>query len=669
MLSRLAMGVLLLAVSATVVLAGKPQVDSENLTIKFDPGAHTAQVNADLNLSEVAANNPGYLDIQLTKFATISSIKVDGNAADYSKVEDTKESDEDTTADIIRIPLTANATKVTIVYSARLEQDASQGEVEGQIHNFEMQAHIGEDGIFLSDSAAWHPVWVDPADDLPGLMNYRTTIEPLSGWTIVVSGNPVGDYASPSDPCWVWETPRPIDGLAIAGGKHTVESIVYTPPVGSDVEIVMQVSPANAWVIPAYFEEAKRTLEIYTPLLGEFPFKRMTIVENFFSSGFAYPGFTLLGGAVVSMGPRALRPGYLDHELTHNWWGNGVYVDPNKGNWCEAVTSYCTNYYRRIAEDGEEGGREYRRSILMKLATDPDSLDNGPVGDYGKPGGPDRFVGYEKGSFVLMMLEKVRNAGNVNVGREKVFAALRRVVKLHLGQRISWDEIQAQLEDRFETSLDDYFRQWVYKRILPETFMRSQSTPMKAFAKQYTKHSPMNFKSGHDSKGNWIEIDPNFQLYRLLPAEQIVPTINGTFGNGGLQLVTYENREEVEAYKPRLELSEDGENLMLIGRQAVEEYQDLIAQTGDPIKLLTAIAPGFSVAGEDYIEQEHSVLHSMPYPGRPGRFITVFLSNGDVGWSRLRLIGFYSRDSTVVWKEGEVVTRRVFEPDRRFRLD
>ena len=63
--------------------------------------------------------------------------------------------------------------------------------------------------------------------------------------------------------------------------------------------------------------------------------------------------------------------------------------------------------------------------------------------------------------------------------------------------------------------------------------------------------------------------------------------------------------------------------------------------------------------------QSAPVLHTMPHPDSPGRFITVFHANGADGWSRLRLVPFYTRDSTIVWEEDEVVARRLFEPDRR----
>ncbi len=44
------------------------------------------------------------------------------------------------------------------------------------------------------------------------------------------------------------------------------------------------------------------------------------------------------------------------------------------------------------------------------------------------------------------------------------------------------------------------------------------------------------------------------------------------------------------------------------------------------------------------------------------------ISWSDAGWSRLRLVRFYTRDTTIVWDDGEVIARRVFEPDRLIRV-
>jgi hypothetical protein len=49
------------------------------------------------------------------------------------------------------------------------------------------------------------------------------------------------------------------------------------------------------------------------------------------------PSFTLLGDRVIRL-PFILDTSY-GHEILHNWFGNGVYVEWEKGNWCEGLTS------------------------------------------------------------------------------------------------------------------------------------------------------------------------------------------------------------------------------------------------------------------------------------------------------------------------------------------
>ena len=88
----------------------------------------------------------------------------------------------------------------------------------------------------------------------------------------------------------------------------------------------------------------------------------------------------------------------------------------------------------------------------------------------------------------------------------------------------------------------------------------------------------------------------------------------------------------------------------------------MIAQCANPI---VVDEHSFEIDGTVFDEPGQALLHSMPHPNRPGRFITIFHSNGDRGWSRLRLIGFYTRDSTIAWKGDEVVARGTFEPSRR----
>ena len=104
-------------------------------------------------------------------------------------------------------------------------------------------------------------------------------------------------------------------------------------------------------------------------------------MENFFSSGFAFPEFTLLNKTLFQMGRRALGHGFLDHELLHCWWGNGIYVDPADGNWCEALTSYAANYYGYVLDGDDQGARKQRRNCCMIVSGIKPEQDK-PLGSF-----------------------------------------------------------------------------------------------------------------------------------------------------------------------------------------------------------------------------------------------------------------------------------------------
>ena len=600
------------------VLAAAPVVDSQSLRVVLTPEAHAATVS-----SRLRVRGKGVLRIQLTRHAAVGQILLDGDPAEFSH-----------DGDLLTVTVGGSSRDLVIHYDARLVEDVAGGERPGQIHNQSVRAHIGPDGIFLSDGAAWHPRPLDD-DGLPALHRISVDIEPLAGWALVASGDPVAHLQSITDPVWNWRTPRPVDGLAIAGGQHQLHGRVHMTSHGP-VEVVMQVPAEHSKQASMFVDAACVYLDLYTPLLGAFPYKRFSIVENFFSSGFAYPGFTVLGPRVVAMAPRSLAPGYLDHELLHNWWGNGVYVDPDDGNWCEALTSFCANYFRRIVDDGERAGMEYRRGTLMKLSTDAEALDDGPLGEFGRDDGPGRFVGYDKGAFFFIMLSGLSSYDPERSAGEAPWTSLRLFAETHLGRRADWADIQQAFEatmgpDKPAGWLDDAFRRWVREHTVP----RADEDPDKAYMQ-----------------------------YRVLPPQQIIPTVAGTTGKGGMAVEADASHPQTNEFLTRLKVDASGENLLLIGADSIADRADLLRHTTDPI-VITRDA--FTVGSVIYDGLRQAVLHTMQYPGRPGRFITVFHSNGEAGWSRLGMILFYTRDSTIIWDDGQVIARRVFEPDVRNR--
>jgi hypothetical protein len=640
------------------VLAAFPIVEHQHLQVALSPDAHTAAVT-----SRLRVRGAGELELHLIEQAEIGRFLVNGNPADFTRLQDADEP----RVSILTVTLAGPRSELVLQYDARFVEDIAAGERPGQIHNKSVETHVGPDGIFLADGAAWHPRPLG-GDGHPALHAMDVYIDALPGWAVVASGDPVVYPQALDEPVWNWRTPRPVDGLAVVGGRHELHGRLHASPRGP-VEVVMHVPPEHSQLASMFVDAACAYLDLYTPLLGPFPYRRFSIVENFFSSGFAYPGFTVLGPRVVAMAPRSLAPGYLDHELVHNWWGNGVYVDPDDGNWCEALTSFCANYFRRIVDEGEEAGLVYRRGTLMKLSTDPEGLDDGPLGAFGADGGPGRFVGYDKGMFFFIMLTRLHSHDPQRAADEVPWKSLRRFVEIHLGRRAGWADIQ----EAFETTiaphrvpgwLDDMFDLWVREHHVPRTIPGDPAQAKVDFFAQYNKGSHVITDTSGGGRAGF-EIDPEFMLYRVLPPEQIIPTMAGTTGTGGLALEADRSRPQVQAFLQQIEVDPSGENLLLIGAK-VRARAGLLERTTDPIRVSGA---SFTVGGVTYDKPSQAVLHTMQYPGRPGRFVTVFHSNGDAGWSRLRLIRFYTRDTTIVWDDRTVIDRRVFEPDRRIVVE
>ncbi len=111
-------------------------------------------------------------------------------------------------------------------------------------------------------------------------------------------------------------------------------------------------------------------LKMYEDMLGPYPYSKFALVENFWETGYGMPSFTLLGEKIIRF-PFIIYSSY-PHELLHNYWGNSVYVDYDKGNWCEGITAYMADH---MLKEQRGQGADYRRNTLEKF-TDFVNTDN-----------------------------------------------------------------------------------------------------------------------------------------------------------------------------------------------------------------------------------------------------------------------------------------------------
>lgn len=598
----------------------------------------------------------------------------------------------------------AAALTLKFQYAGTLWQDVEAGERAGEIHNFQMSAHIGEEGVYLSPSGYWYPTLAARDDARPSAeqpesprSTFELTVDSPAQFVLTACGERTDkDLAAPRGESTSWKTPFAIDGLSLVGGPLEI----HQRQVGR-IMVSLHLRPGHADKAPLLLDAVTSYLTLYQPLLGPYPFREFTVVENFFSSGFAFPGYTLLASAVIDMGENGLRPGYLDHEMLHNWWGNGVLVSSRDGNWCECLTSFCANYMRPILEDHADDARDSRRDTCYGLS-EMSREKEAPLDQFDREGEASRFIGYQKGSMVFAMLAE-------RVGEKAMWRSLKRLARERMGQPTNWDDIRHTIERETARPLDQFFRQWVRGKGVPDiriedAAFNSESNRLTLTIEQkgdtvfdcslpirilFDEGAPVEQRiavnralqveivtcPGAPSK---LEIDPDFHLMRKVPASLIMPTISRIGSRKPLTVARGE--DDFKAYAGvsrsfRGRSAKDSPDVVQIEPDALDDaafakgHVLLLGRAARTGRITEWLADHHVVIGEDffavegnrYDEPQQALLCCINNPAHEGAVICCYLGNDESALKRASLLTFYGGNSLIVFDGGKPVHREDFE--------
>ncbi len=394
-------------------------------------------------------------------------------------------------------------------------------------------------------------------------------------------------------------------------------------------------------------------LDHYQQTLGAYPYESFAVIENFWETGFGMPAFTLLGPGVIRL-PYILNSS-LPHELLHNWWGNSVFVDYDRGNWCEGLTTYMADHWQ---QELLKTDREYRRQSLINFQ------------DYTRSGGADfplrdfkqRFnfssqaIGYGKGMMLFHMLR-------VRLGDAVFNQALQNLYRAQIGKSISYEEIEEVFERTSGKDLKVFFKQWLDQAGAPRLGLQRPQLASVAGQKyqvnfELTQTSPQNYdlmvpvrftmadgevrtekvtvSSGletlqfqFDKRPKVLEVDPEVDVFRDLDINERPLGFSNVFGAGQLWLTgdtalvsAYQQswQQSIEAVvtptddKILLDLPTDGAVVMLGENPS---YEQLMTQAlaGQDFKIAT---DGLSVLGTSYPRKDFKtalVARSQSHPG------------------------------------------------------
>ncbi len=684
----------MLAVGSTAFSApAGPTIRNHEITVRIDPEKHRLEAT-DRVTFEVGATTHRVV-FTLHRDLKISAASYKGESVTFRSPPDGPPEPEE-----VKVP-------IEFIFPRPLKPGKShtiEARYQGEIHDppraprflryvtpSETSGYIGPEGVYLGGETGWYL-------DVPeALFRSSVTISLPQGWEAVSEGSEKKHEVGATETTARWESGSALEAITVAAGRFVVDQR------SSDrVLLRTYLSQENASLSGIYLDAAEKYLETYSGLLGSYPFPKFAIVENFFSSGYGLPSFTLLGSQVIRR--RYTQPYALGHEIVHSWIGNSVLNDAG-GNWVEGLTTYLANYlYDELTGDAK-ATRESRRRMAMMYAINVPPAEDYPIHSFRrKISERDDAIGYQKTAMFFFMLHQ-------EVGKGAFDSALRDLAR-HRGQRLGWKDLEKIFADGAGRDLGLFFREWVEHPGAPELSVEAAAqersegwivagrlqqreplfhltVPIEVEGTVGTvktevrlERSSTAFELKTAGRPVRLAVDPGYTVFRRWRPTELPPNLNGLLADAHRQVVIPSGGAEEE----RSIYEEIAERLREVRRIPEKNDQDLtdpqlreapLFLLGGPgVNRITAalsktladagleIGPDrFSFRGQVHTDPAEALLITIRDPARPDRLITLFYGlSVDAIRPVAPLLFFYGWDSYHLFRSGRITDRGVLPP-------
>ena len=577
--------------------------------------------------------------------------------------------------------------QISISYRARFDDPVPQITAGIEDPSFGITGTIAADGIFLAESAFWHPVPIGWSG------THRVQVTTPGDLLAVTAGKLVAERQTEEGHTLVWASTFPQAGLALAAGRYQIGREAL-----GEVQILTFFSAANQRLAADYLAACREYLALYQELFGPYPFAKFAVVENFFPTGYGLPGWTLLGSRVVAL-PFILTSS-LPHEIAHAWWGNAVRVDYGGGNWVEGLATYVADYLLKERSTPAEG-QEYRLKLLRDYATLVAPGEDFPLRDFhGRTSKVEQAVGYGKGAMVFHMLRQ-------KIGDEAFWAGLRRMARQEIGQRLGWADLEKHFAAAAGQPLDEFFSQWTARRGAPRLALTEVAAEQTGDRWQisgtivqqppaYHLEVPLRLETTGSPVEQTVEVtgaesrfqlfspaapevltaDPAADLFRQLEAAEIPVTVNALRASGEPLVVLSEGappallqasdhllrglqwRQTRRVNEQDLRPGDlEGKDLLVLGRP----QGDLLRPSWPSV--ISVAAGRFSADGRIFSDSQDALFLVLPNPGDKDRAAGYFLPLSPEAAERVAgKIPHYGRYSFLAFAAGKNQIKRTWEP-------
>ncbi len=519
-----------------------------DLSVTVDPASgkleaeDTIRLPASTELSGLTFSLHGNLSVKsMTDGVSIEETVIEGEAADkgmdqedYSSVIQSK---------LYRIHVAGSSTPeaLSLAFSGVINHPVKQANQEYARGFSQSPGLIDPQGVYLGGSTNWIPSFDEE------YVTYTMKVQSPAGWRSVSQGKRTGFEETTDFRTDVWEVNTPTEEIFVIAAQFTE----YEYAMGSVVAMAF-LRDKDDGLANKYLETTAQYMEMYRELVGTYPYSKFALVENFWETGYGMPSFTLLGPQIIRF-PFILHSSY-PHELLHNWWGNGVFVDFETGNWCEGLTAYMADHL--IAEQRGTGA-DYRRTTLQGYTDYVTDENEFPLKDFrSRTNASSSSIGYGKTAMMWDMLRE-------RVGDENFTRAFQTFYRNNTFKRAGFDDIRQSFEEVTGEQLGDFFEQWVDRpgapvltisdvkltkadghKVLELELEQTQdgdafdlSVPVVVYSPDKVERELVSMTSKKqrysfvlDCDPLRVEVDPQFNIMRRLDYREIPPSLSKMFG-------------------------------------------------------------------------------------------------------------------------------------------
>jgi Aminopeptidase N len=397
---------------------------------------------------------------------------------------------------------------------------------------------IGELAPFADPEGSYVPLVRMNSGLAAGAFTYDVTVDVPAGQRAVAPGRLVEERESEGRSIARFVFEKPVWELSVFAGPYVVGETMHGPLrlrtyFPKDTENLLG---------DRYRSRVAHYLDVFSAAIGTYPHSEFDVVASPLPVGLGFPTLTYVSQTILPL--PFMQERSLAHEVLHAWWGHGVAVDYERGNWSEALTTFMADY-ALAEESGEVAAREMRRRWLADFATLPAEQAR-PVKDFvARDHAASQVIGYNKGAMLFLMLRD-------EIGSQAFRAGIQRFWVNQQFRVAAWSDLRDAFEVAAGRPLDAFFRQWLERSDAPQLTLHGTERGDRAVGFTLTQSEPpyrlnvpveiqtisgierhvvsldtverrYSFRSA--ARITALRIDPGYRLFRRLPLDEVAPII------------------------------------------------------------------------------------------------------------------------------------------------